>query len=122
MAPALFARNTSLLIPLATILTCVPLRGTPSFTPVWQSFSSIVSLMYPSPICSILVPIHRCVKLLVRTVPVPLSLSVVAPVVDTPVSPRPGGALVLATPFPPNPLVGSLVGATPRTPTPVLNI
>ena len=44
------------------------------------------------------------------------------PVVDTPVPPHPTVTVVLATPFPPNPMVDSLIGATPRTPTPVLNI
>ena len=78
--------------------------------------------MYSSERSPTPVSICGCVNLLVCTVPVPPSPTVVAPVVDTPVSPRPSVALVLATPFPPNPIVDSLVGATPRTPTRVLNI
>ena len=69
------------------------------------------------------VSIYQCVNLLVRTVPVSPSLSVVAPVVDAPVPPHASVTVALATPFPSNPIViDSLVGATPRTPTPVLNI
>ena len=46
----------------------------------------------------------------------------VAPVVDAPVPPHPSVTVVLATPFPLNSIVDSLAGATPRAPTPVLNI
>ena len=96
---ALFAQNTGLSVPLATILTCVPLRETPSFPPVWQSFSSIVPYMYSSERSPLLISIYRCVNRLVRAVPVPSSLSVVALVVDTPVPPHASVTLVLATPF-----------------------
>ena len=77
MGQALIAQNTSLVVPLATILTCVPVRGTPSFPPVWQSFSSIVPYLYSSERSPTPVFICGCVNLLVRTVPVPPSLSVV---------------------------------------------
>ena len=107
MGPALFARNTGLFVPLATILTCVPPRGTPLSPPVWQSFSSIIPPMNPSQISAILVPIHRCLDLLVLTTPVPPSLTLVAP--------------VIASPVPPNPIFNSLAYATPIPPSPDVN-
>ena len=75
-------KHTSLVVLLATILTCVPLRGTPSFPPVWQSFGSIVPYMYSSERSPIPDSICGCINLLVRTVPVPPRLSVVASVVN----------------------------------------
>ena len=78
--------------------------------------------MYSSERSPIPVSIFGCINLLVRTVPVPPSLSVVAPVVNAPVAPHSNAVLVLATPFPPNPGVDSLIGAIPRAPTTVLNI
>ena len=122
MGQALIAQNTSLFVPLATILTCVPLRGTPSFPPVWQSFSSIISPMYPSQISAILVPIHRCVDLLVFAAPVPPSLTLVAPVIASSVFPNPiVDSLAYATPIPPNPIADSLAYAAPIPPNPDVN-
>ena len=70
--------------------------------------SSIITLMYPSPISSILVSIHRCPDLLVLTTPVPLSLTLVAPVIASPVPPNPiGNSLAYATPIPLYPIVNS---------------
>ena len=57
--------------------------------------------MYSSQISSILVPIRRCVDLLVLTTPVPPSLTVFAPVMATPVPSHPIVTLVLGTPSPP---------------------
>ena len=94
------------------------------YHPGCQSVISIISYMYvlvlDLPCLCLDLPV--CRPAMVRIAPVPPSLSVVAPVVATLVPPHPIVTLVLATPFPPNPIVDSLVGATPRTPTPVLNI
>ena len=61
--------------------------------------------MYSSERSPTPVSICGCVNLLVRTVPVPPNLTVVAPVVDAPVSPHPSVTVVRATPFPPKPMV-----------------